>query len=130
MSCCDNSNIKIENNAGPTATILGISHVVGSLRGLSANENIQNGQTVEGQAFSGGGTSGAASGTITIGLATPGGIEQLPLQYSFTPDNSIGHCPCTAAANQPSTANFKAVASTVNGSSDGQAAVTWVLEAV
>jgi hypothetical protein len=48
------------------------------------------------------------------------------LNYGFMPKGTTGSCPCTPASQPPvTTASYTAVASTVQGSKKGQAALYW-----
>lgn len=127
MSCCDASAVKITNQSGTVISVTAISTGYGTFRNISVGNTAGNNVTLTGNAYSAGGTGGAASGSITIAVGSSSSSFTLP--YNFNPSNVFGKCPCSSSVTNStlSSGNYKATASTSNGSSDGQASVTWTI---
>jgi hypothetical protein len=128
MSCCDNSTVKIVNSSGQTVSVTAVSPSVGSIRNISVGNSAANNGYLAGNAYSAGGTKGAASGSVTIQVGSS--TASFKLSYGFTPDNVFGKCPCTSSVSGPaslSNGNYTAEAAVNKGSSDGQASVVWTI---
>jgi hypothetical protein len=127
MSCCDASAVKITNQSGTIISVTGISTGYGTFRNISVGNTANNNVTLTGNAYSAGGTDGKASGSVTIKVGSSSVSFTLP--YNFTPSNVFGKCPCSSSVSNAtlSSGNYKATASTIQGSSDGGASVTWTI---
>ncbi|MBS0535880.1 MAG: hypothetical protein JSR72_17650 [Proteobacteria bacterium] len=129
MSCCDACAMKIDNQSGTTISVSAISTSAGTFRNISVGNTAGNNATLTGNAYSSGGSRGAASGTVTIKVGASS--VSFALGYAFNPKNNFGSCPCNASVpSSPLTSgNYMASATTSSSNSSGQASVTWTITA-
>jgi hypothetical protein len=126
MSCCDGSLVQIINLSGADFSIQSHDSTVGSLHGLSSGTDIPNNGFAIGFAYSGGGTNGAASGTVTV--STSNGAYTMTLDYGYTPDSNTGSCPCTTTSQSAqSVENYVATPTTSTGNNTGEAWTVWTI---
>ena len=131
MSCCDGSLVQIINLSGADFSIDSHDSTVGSLHGLSSGTDIPNNGFAIGFAYSGGGTNGAASGTVTV--STSNGAYTMTLDYGYTPDSKTGSCPCTTTSQSAQSVprrhplNSLPAPSTSTGNNTGEAWTVWTI---
>lgn len=132
MSCCDNSELKIQNQCPDTIwEIKSVNVVEGKWSNpseeIKPGELIKNGVTIKGSMSSDHGSRGNASVDITIQETSTSELITLSFQFDSSGGISGGKCPCTpVGANSPITGNsctFTALP--VTGQTEGTATLTW-----
>ncbi len=125
MSDCDGMSITIQNEAhGSNGSPISIEiqglnpWSTSTLRGFTVGQYIDgSGGTAAGNAYSGNGTDGKASGTIQVAAVwdSSSGPEILNLNYQGTPGNKLGWYGCSPQPASNSTMHFYVTTSSQSG---------------
>lgn len=125
MSCCDGCTVYLRNESSVPLNVSSYDATNGSIRGLSDGTGISpNGGNISFTVYSGGGTQGKATGTVTL---EDSNHDPITLNFSFLPNGATGGCPCTPGGGTGQTSGYDVAISDTVGNSDGSAVLKFTV---